>query len=50
MIGSLVLLPIVGTSVVEASWFLIAPVQTVMNRGLRNAGPEALGSDAKVDR
>jgi len=35
MVGSLVVLPVLGTSAVEIGWLLIAPVQWLLNRGLR---------------
>lgn len=43
MLGSLPLLPVIGTSWVEALWFLIVPVQMAMNR-LAHAG-ETDGGD-----
>jgi len=38
MLGTLPLLPILGTSAVETSWLLLFPVQLVLNRMVRRRG------------
>ena len=38
MLGTLPLLPILGTSAVETSWLLLFPVQLLLNRMVRRRG------------